>query len=139
MPLDPGRFVAMLPRGFWTRLGAGALTVWFGLVTAAPAVLHGCPRAMAEAATAEAPDAGAHHHHGAPGQQGQSSDLPDQCACLGTCALAAAAVLAAAPAVPAPVELPHAGGARAVPADLAPASTSAHLLPFATAPPFQAA
>ena len=122
----------------WTRLVAGALAVWFGLVTAAPAVLHGCPRAMAEAASTT-DGSTEHHHHGGSDQTSNPSQVPGGCTCLGTCATATAAVLANAPEIPAGVERPHASGAIATPVERNPATTPAHARPFATAPPFRSA
>lgn len=129
-------------QGTGTRVVAGALALWFGLVAAAPAVLHGCPRAIAEAGAADqgVPAApAAHHHHGAPAGSDQGSGLPQPCTCLGTCATAAAAVLARAPELPALVVLPQAGGAISAAPDSAASHTPAHARPFATAPPLRTA
>lgn len=123
-------------RGTGPRFMAGALALWFGLVTAAPAVLHGCPRALVEAA-AGAAEAPAHHHHGAPA--GQDTRLPQECTCLGTCATAGLATLPTPLELPAPLLLPSADGAIASAAAIPPATTPAHTRPFATAPPLRSA
>ncbi len=126
-------------QGTGTRVVAGALALWFGLVAAAPAVLHGCPRAIAEAGAADPGAAVAHHHHGAPAGQDEQSKLPTPCTCLGTCATSAAAVLARAPELPATIVIPESGGAISAAPDSAASHTPAHARPFATAPPLRTA
>jgi len=128
----------MQRQGFGVRLLAGSLAVWFGMVTAAPAVLHDCPRALAAAAGQEQAPA-AHHHHGAPAQPDTPSQLPGQCTCLGTCATAALAVLPSSPPIPVLTTSPSADGAIDGPAGIVPSTLPDHALPFATAPPFRSA
>lgn len=124
--------------GVGTRLTAGALAFWFGLVSAAPAMLHACPRVLAESAAQGAP-ASTHHHHGESSGSSQQTGLPQECTCLGTCATAGLAALPAATALPVAVVLPSSGGAIQQSSHLDPATPPAHLRPFATAPPLRSA
>lgn len=116
-----------------SRALAGALTVWFSLVMAAPAILHSCPSAVAAAAAGAASDAhAAHRAHQAPAHD---DGAPVDCRCLGSCALAApvplptgGAVLPTPPPVTSVDALPYPDhSALIAPVD--------HLQPFATAPP----
>lgn len=118
----------------WSRAFAGALTVWFSLVMAAPAVLHSCPSAVAAAAAAESA-AGDHASHRAHQAPAHDDGAPVDCRCLGSCALTAPVVLPTGGAV-LPASAPVILEAAAPYADhsviIAPLD---HLRPFATAPP----
>ena len=120
---------------FWPRFFAGVMTVWFGLVMAAPAILHSCPQAMATMAAA-AETAEGHADHGAHHFDHQDKHGPSECRCLGSCAISAPAPLPAgaivAMVVPAPVSPRAPLTAGDVPAGLTPD----HAQPLATAPPF---
>lgn len=123
----------MYRTGVWSRLLAGALAAWFGVVMAAPAVLHSCPRAMASASVDVEVDGHAGHggHH-AGHQEGSSST---ECQCLGSCAVSPPAVLPSA-------ETGLVAGLEPVgPHEVSPTRDAVlliqpdHLQPFATAPP----
>lgn len=117
----------------WSRSLAGALAVWFGLVMAAPAVLHSCPKSVASAGTA----GDEHAHHGAQHSDDGAPTVPTECRCLGSCAVSTPAVLPDAPSTPAaviailPVDLLRATAFLPVPPQ------RDHVQPFATAPPLQ--
>lgn len=119
--------------GYWSRSLAGVMALWFGLVMAAPAILHTCPKAMASDGSAGA--GGEHAVHGAHHSDHQDQDAPVECQCLGSCALASVAVVPsptiAAVAVSAPSS--HVGARIAAEATAVPHPD--HLNPFSTAPP----
>ncbi|HEX5005164.1 MAG TPA: hypothetical protein VFV65_07595 [Gemmatimonadales bacterium] len=120
--------------GVWSRVLSGALAAWFGVVMAAPAVLHSCPRAVAAAAAAGA-ESHDHAGHGSHGAGDQDRAPSSQCQCLGSCAVSSPALLASGtPRLVAALEPMHLGGpgpARAA----ARVTHPDHLRPFATAPP----
>ena len=125
----------MHPRQRWSRSLAGVMTVWFGLVMAAPAVLHSCPRAMANIAAADAGDAHAAHRPHHSGHQDQ--DPPADCQCLGSCALSASPALTASSTLTVAVLAPVSDHALFATAEAATALPPDHLQPFATAPPLR--
>lgn len=117
----------------WSRSLAGVLAVWFGLVMAAPAVLHSCPKGMADRAVAEAaPD---HAHHGAQHSDQRSPEAPTNCQCLGSCAVSTQAVLLGGITVPFALTTPMAAEGLPATADVAVVPRIDHSQPFATAPP----
>jgi len=109
------------------------LAAWFGLVMAAPAVLHSCPMVMA-AASADATGE-AHAHHGAGHAGHQRPEAPTPCQCLGSCAVASPLLLAGATTIPVAVHAPRPTDIRPSPAGLAAVQSFPHAQPFATAPP----
>lgn len=116
----------------WSRSLSGVLGLWFGLVMAAPAILHACPQSLAAASVAEAPPAHAHGgHHSAP----QHERAPTECRCLGTCAVAALASLTTPASIPVAILAPATRIAIRSTAGVAFDSTTEHARPFATAPP----
>ena len=119
--------------GYWSRSLAGVMALWFGIVMAAPAILHSCPKAMASAAATGA--GGEHAAHGVHHSDHQNQDAPVNCQCLGSCALASVAAVPsptiAAVAVSPPAS--HAGPPIAAEATAVPHPD--HLNPFSTAPP----
>lgn len=119
----------------WSRFFAGVMTVWFGLIMAAPAVLHSCPRAMASIAAADAGDAHAAHRPHHSGHQDQ--DTPADCQCLGSCALSAPPALTASSTLAVAVLAPGSDHALLASAEAATALLPDHLQPFATAPPLR--
>lgn len=119
--------------GYWSRSLAGVMALWFGLVMAAPAILHSCPKAMASVAAAGPGEE--HAAHGAHHSSHQNQDAPLDCRCLGSCALASVA------AIPSPTITPVAVAPTTSP-DGPPIAAQAtavphpdHLNPFSTAPP----
>jgi hypothetical protein len=117
----------------WSRFFAGALTIWFGLVMAAPVVLHSCPQALASrgsAAPMAMPD-----HHGSHHSSMPSDRAPKDCTCLGLCRGPAPAVLPQAAVGPIAVILPVPAGPAAVAMPVLPGALPEHSQPFATAPP----
>ena len=117
----------------WSRSLAGVLTIWFGLVMAAPIVLHSCPQALASRKRSVAMVMPAHHgsHHSSmPGDR-----APKDCTCLGTCAGPTPAVLPRAVVGPMAALLPLAAVASAASAPVLFPSLPDHRQPFATAPP----
>jgi hypothetical protein len=110
------------------RAFASLLLVWFAIVLAEPAVLHGCP--MHDAAT---PARGATHSHSHEAPAPQDEHLG--CTCIGDCS--AGASVAGVPArsvrlADAPVSRYRA----ALPPATSPVVTaSAFLLPYANGPP----
>jgi hypothetical protein len=117
----------------WSRFLAGALTIWFGLVMAAPVVLHSCPQALASrgsAAPMAMPD-----HHGSHHPSMPSDRAPKDCTCLGLCRGPAPAVLPQAAVGPIAVILPVPAGPAAVAMPVLPGALPEHSQPFATAPP----
>jgi hypothetical protein len=111
------------------------MAFWFGLVMAAPAILHACPTALATQ-SATAADA-EHGSHGADHSAGQGQDSPTECQCLGTCAVSVPALLATSAGSPVAVLTPTDAGATPVLAAVVIASRSDHSQPFATAPPLR--
>ena len=123
----------MRSMGYWSRSVAAGMALWFGLVMAAPAILHSCPKAVASAAAAGSGNA--HASHGAQHPDHQDQDAPTDCQCLGSCALASVA------AIPSPTTAAMAGSPPSS-HDGPPISAAAaavpqpdHLNPFSTAPP----
>ena len=126
----------MRTTGFWSRSLSGVLGLWFGLVMAAPAILHACPQSLA-ASVADASES--HAGHGSHQSEAQHDGAPAECRCLGTCAVSAPAVLAPAAAVPVAV-------LTLAPRSIIPSTLGAvldsrqnHTRPFATAPPARSA
>jgi hypothetical protein len=117
---------------WWSRALAGALTVWFGLVMAAPAVLHSCPMMLASASAAAGMEHGGHGTRHGSGQQG---NLPTNCQCLGSCIVSAPAMLAPPTTVPVAIVAPLVPDALPPVAAIAVTPAAEHLQPFATAPP----
>lgn len=110
------------------------MTVWFGLVMAAPAILHSCPQAMARlAVAAEAADG--HADHGAHHAGHQDKNRPSDCRCLGSCAMAAPAALPAGTIIAMVVPTPVSTRAPLIAAGVTVGSTPDHSQPLATAPP----
>jgi hypothetical protein len=109
------------------------MAVWFGLVMAAPAILHSCPKQVSSAAAAAAGEE--HAAHGVHHSDHQDQDAPVSCQCLGSCALASvAAVPSPGAAVMAVSPLSsHDGSTIAAEAPAVPGPD--HLNPFSTAPP----
>lgn len=128
----------MRATGFCSRFLAGVLTLWFGLVMAAPAILHACPTSLAAdsatGAQGEHAPHGAHRH-----PTGQNSNAPTDCRCLGTCAASSPAVLPPVPAVPLAVLAPTDEGAASLNTGAVGFLRADHLQPLATAPPFRSA
>jgi len=120
-------------RSGWSRLLAGALTAWFGLVMAAPMVLHACPQALATRGASA--HAGMHDHHGTHSTPTQNERAPKDCTCLGQCRGPAPAALPRAVVGPtaAPLRVAEHSGAVS-PAVRLPTAPD-HIQPFATAPP----
>jgi hypothetical protein len=127
-------------RSLPTRVFAALLAIWFTMNMVGPASLHACPLhsglSNAAAANGHAVHAGhaAQHesrHSGAP-----SRDSEQSCTCLGECCCAPV-VAGPAPIVVALVAADPTIAVAITPLsdDVAPASTPAHALPFATAPP----
>ena len=108
--------------------------VWFGLIMAAPAILHSCPQAMANPAAATETGAG-HAAHGAHHSDHQDKHGPTNCRCLGSCAVSAAAALPAGATSAAVVPAPASSRPLLAAADVAVRLTPDHSQPFATAPP----
>ena len=122
----------MRTMGFWSRSLAGVLGLWFGLVMAAPAILHACPQSLAAASAADAPDSHAHGgHHSAP----QDERAPTECRCLGTCAISAPASLTPPASIPAAVLTPASRALILSTSGIAFELILEHARPFATAPP----
>ena len=126
----------MRTMGFWSRSLAGVLGLWFGLVMAAPAILHACPQSLA-ASVSDASES--HAAHGSHSSGAQKNGAPAECRCLGTCAVSTSAVLAPAAAVPLaaltlapPTSIPSTSGTVLD-------SRQDHTRPFATAPPARTA
>jgi len=117
----------------WSRSLAGALTVWFGLVMAAPIVLHGCPQALASRGRSVAMVMPAHHgshHSSTPGDR-----APKDCTCLGTCAGPTPAVLPRAAVGPMAALFPLVAASASAVVPVLPPTRPDHHQPFATAPP----
>jgi hypothetical protein len=117
----------------WSRLLAGVLAIWFGLVMAAPVVLHHCPQEMASQAVSGTMAGHAHHasHHSSmPGDR-----APNDCTCLGQCRGPVPAVLPRATIGPVAEVLPVADGTTFPVALVLPVALPDHHQPFATAPP----
>lgn len=126
----------MRTMGMWSRTLAGLLGLWFGLVMAAPAILHACPQSLAAASASDAPDSHAHAgHHSGP----QHERAPTECRCLGTCAVSAPASLARSASIPVAVVTPATRSAIVSAAGVASESAPEHARPFATAPPIRIA
>lgn len=122
----------MRTMAFWSRSLAGVLGLWFGLVMAAPAILHACPQSLAAASAAGAPESHAHEgHHSAP----ESKRLPTECRCLGTCAVSAPASLTPPPSVPVAVVTPAPRATILHTTGIVFDSVREHVRPYATAPP----
>lgn len=117
----------------WSRSLAGVLAVWFGLVMAAPALLHSCPRGLASAAMAGAGEG--HAHHSARHSGHRSPEAPTRCQCLGSCAVSTTAVLSGGATVPVPATAPLSAEGLPATADVAAIVRMDHSQPFATAPP----
>jgi hypothetical protein len=134
-PLIPTILIPMRTMGFWSRSLSGVLALWFGMVMAAPAILHACPRALAAESNTDAHAAHEHHHH--PGSQ--DTGAPKECRCLGTCAVSTAAVLT--PSTPIPVAILTPVFVSVLPQAAAQSFRPLpdHSRPFATAPPLRAA
>jgi hypothetical protein len=108
------------------------LGLWFGLVMAAPAVLHACPQTLAAASAADVSDSHAHAgHHPGP----QHEPAPAECRCLGTCVVSAPAPLTPAASIPAAILAPAVQAAILSTSGLPLDSFREHERPFATAPP----
>jgi hypothetical protein len=124
--------VAMRTMGFWSRSLSGVLGLWFGLVMAAPAILHACPQSLAAASAADAPVSHVHggHHSGS-----QHGPAPAECRCLGTCAVSAPASLAPAASIPAAIVTALLQAAILSTSEVPFDSILEHARPFATAPP----
>jgi hypothetical protein len=123
--------------GFRSRFLGGVLALWFGLVMAAPAVLHGCPKALAAEAAPDAhrTTAPRDHHH----PTDQEHGTPKGCQCLGSCAVATPAVVTSAAAVPVAVLTPVFTVAMPHPLAAALRPLPDHSQPFAMAPPLRTA
>ncbi|HMU60886.1 MAG TPA: hypothetical protein PKA66_03815 [Gemmatimonadales bacterium] len=117
----------------WSRSLAGVLAVWFGLVMAAPALLHSCPRGLAGAAMAGAGEG--HAHHRAQHSDQRSPEAPTNCQCLGSCAVSTPAVLSGGTTVPFALTAPLSAEGLPATADVAAIPRIDHSQPFATAPP----
>jgi hypothetical protein len=117
----------------WSRSLAGVLAVWFGLVMAAPALLHSCPKGLTGAAMTGAGEG--HAHHGAGHSDHRSPEAPTRCQCLGSCAVSTSAVLSGGTTVPVAVPAPLSAEALPATADVAAIARMDHSQPFATAPP----
>jgi hypothetical protein len=117
----------------WSRCLAGVLTIWFGLVMAAPVVLHTCPQALATRNSS--PAMAMHAHHGSHHPSVPSDRAPKECTCLGLCRGPAPALVPRATVGPIAVLLPLAAGPTAAWAPGLPAALPEHNQPFATAPP----
>jgi len=110
------------------------MAVWFGLVMAAPAILHSCPQAMANQAAAAEAGSG-HAAHGAHHSDHQDTHGPTNCRCLGSCAISAAAALPAGTTTAMDVPAPSPSRPLLAAADVAVRLTPDHAQPLATAPP----
>jgi len=117
----------------WSRSLAGALAIWFGLVMAAPALLHSCPRGLAGAAMAGAGEG--HAQHGAQHSDQRGPEAPTKCQCLGSCAVSTPAVLSGGTTVPFVLAAPLSAEGLPATADVAAILRGDHSQPFATAPP----
>jgi len=109
------------------------MTVWFGVVTAAPAVLHECPRAMAAEASGVMPEGQPGHaaHH----QTGGDDRALVQCQCLGSCAVAGPAVVPVTAGLLVAILAPTNDRPLRVGPSPAPAQQPDYLQPFANPPP----
>ncbi|HRZ09964.1 MAG TPA: hypothetical protein P5319_08685 [Gemmatimonadales bacterium] len=123
----------MRSMGYWSRSLAGGMALWFGLVMAAPAILHSCPKAMASAAAAGAGDE--HAVHGAHHPDHQNQDAPADCQCLGSCALASVAAIPSPTIADVAVSPPSSHHGEPIAAEAAAVPHPDHLNPFSTAPP----
>ena len=119
--------------GYWSRSLAGVMALWFGLVMAAPAILHSCPKAMASAASAGA--GGEHAVHGAHHSDHQNPDAPVDCQCLGSCASASVAALPSKTIAAVAVLSPASHDGPPIAAEAVAVPHPDHLNPFSTAPP----
>ena len=123
----------MRSMGYCSRSFAGVMALWFGLVMAAPAVLHSCPKAMANVA---ASGAGRNHavdgvHH----SDHQDQDAPVDCQCLGSCALASVAAIPSPTTAAMAMSPPSSHDGPPIAAEAAAVPQPDHLNPFSTAPP----
>jgi len=119
----------------WTRALAGIMVVWFGLVMAAPALLHSCPQAMSNSGMAAAMAGGGHAHHGADHPGHPVPSAPINCQCLGSCAVSTAAVLPGLTTVPMANVLPTPARELSAATEVVAPVQVDHSQPFATAPP----
>lgn len=110
------------------------MAVWFGLLMAAPAILHSCPQAMANMAAATEAGAG-HAAHGAHHSDHQDTHGPTNCRCLGSCAVSAAAALPAGTTTATVIRTLSSTRPLPAAADVAVRLTPDHSQPLATAPP----
>lgn len=117
----------------WSRSFAGLMALWFGLVMAAPAILHSCPKAMASVATAGAGEE--HAAHGVHHSDQPDQDAPVGCQCLGSCALASVAAIPSPAAAAVAVSPPVSHDSPPIAAEAAAVPHPDHLNPFSTAPP----
>jgi hypothetical protein len=120
-------------RSGWSRFLAGALTIWFGLVMAAPLVLHSCPQALATRSASG--HAGMHEHHASHSSSSRNPQAPKECTCLGQCRGPVPATLPRAVTAP-NAAAPQVAAGPTMPAETdRPTSLPDHTQPFATAPP----
>ena len=117
----------------WSRFLAGALTVWFGLVMAAPVVLHTCPQALSTRGASG--HSGMHEHHASHSAPSRNPQAPKDCTCLGQCRGPAPAALPRAVTVPSAASLQVAAGPLMSATPDRPSALPDHTQPFATAPP----
>ncbi len=129
----------MLTRVSARRFTAALHLVWFALYVGAPQLVHPCPEhaapGLAAETVAKAPSGG-HAHHGDPSPASDAKG--DDCCCpgpqCGVAAMVASSDRAVSPGVISPCEgVPRFERARG------PRSRTAHVLPFATAPPSRSA
>jgi hypothetical protein len=116
---------------FLRKLGATVYLLWFALYLGAPQYVHHCPEhSAAPAAAAPSHDAG----HGDHGASQKSEDEGHKCCCPGPQCGTGSLVVPVSPSVDAvaPTLAPQSPPVRAT---LPLSSRSAHVLPFATAPP----
>jgi len=122
----------MRPLRASARFLSAAMLVWFGLLMAAPAVLHSCPQAVAGAGF---DDGGGHAAHAEHERGHHTPDPPGDCRCLGSCAAASMAIVPGGATVPLAVLDPDARRLLSAPAPFAVMPPRDHVQPFATAPP----
>jgi len=120
-------------RSGWSRFLAGALTAWFGLMMAAPVVLHTCPQGLATRGASA--HAGMHDHHGSHSAPTQNERAPKDCTCLGQCRGPAPATLPRTVVGPTAAPLQVAERSVTLPSAVLPSTIPEHAQPFATAPP----
>jgi hypothetical protein len=121
----------------WARAFAGVMVVWFGLVMAAPALLHSCPQAMSNSTMAEAMSGGGHAGHGAEHSGHPVPGAPVNCQCLGSCAVSTAALLPGPTTIPMANVTPIPARELSAATDVVAALQPDHSQPFATAPPLR--